>query len=288
MKNWLIIYVVLMFTYCAYAQESAEYEENTFNTTRIINGHSNETLEKGVLEFRVEHKFGDFAGPNGGVDNFFGIDNAADIRIAFEYGITDNLMVGLGRCKGYGPYRGILDGLIKYQVLRQTKDNKLPVSLSVLGSGLLTYSRASEDPTLITNYPNFAHRLAYSGQIIMARKFGKAGSLALMPTYTHRNYVRFDDQNGLFALGVGARIPITEKFAFISEYYHNFDQPDLRQDFQNSFAVAFEWLTFGHAFSIYLANAGGFGEQQFIPYTIGDWTEGQFRIGFAITRKFEF
>ena len=288
MKLSLSILTVLSFALVTSAQESRDYVDNTFNTTRIINGHSNETLEKGVLEFRVEHKFGDFAGPNGGIDNFFGIDNAADIRIAFEYGISDNLMVGLGRCKGYGPYRGILDGLIKYKVLTQTTDNKLPFSLSLLGSGLLTYSRASEDPALITHYPDFAHRLAYSGQMIMARKFGKFGSLALMPTYTHRNYVRFDDQNGLFSLGVGARIAISEKFAFISEYYHNFDQPDLRQNFQNSFAVAFEWLTFGHAFSIYVANAGGFGEQQFIPYTVGDWMEGQFRIGFAITRKFEF
>jgi len=279
--------VVTLASLSAWAQDNHARVENTFSTSRIINGHSNEILEKGTLEFRVEHKFGDFAGENGGIHNFFGIDNAADIRVAFEYGLTDRMMVGLGRSKGYNTYRGLIDGFVKGQIFRQTEDNKMPFSATVLGSGTITYARASEDPSLVTHYPEFAHRLAYAGQLIVSRKFDKWGSLALMPTYTHRNYVRFDDQNGLFSLGVGARVPFLEKFAVVTEYYYNFNQDNLRQDSKNSLAIAFEWVTFGHVFSVYMANAGGFGEQQFIPYTTGDWTKGQYRIGFAITRKFE-
>jgi hypothetical protein len=53
-----------------YSMDSAtEEESNTvediFESTRIINGHSTETLRKGVLEFRVEHRFGDIAGADG-------------------------------------------------------------------------------------------------------------------------------------------------------------------------------------------------------------------------------
>jgi hypothetical protein len=285
----ILISVIFCLTYVAFSQEEKAYEldEGTFNTTRIINGHSNETLESGVLEFRVEHKFGDFAGDNGGVFSFFGLDNAADIRIAFEYGISDRLMIGLGRSKGYGPYRGLLDGFVKYQVLRQTEDNKVPLSMSLLASSTLVYTKALSDPTLVANYPEFAHRLAYASQLIVARKFGEFGSLAIMPTYTHRNYVAFSDQNGLFSVGVGGRIGFLKKFGVVAEYYYNFNQQDLRQEFNNSLSFAFEWVTFGHVFSIYAANAGGFGEQQFIPYTTGKWLEGQYRIGFAITRKFE-
>lgn len=278
---------------CCYLMVSAQETDlatpvlQTFSTTRIINGHSNETLEKGVLEFRVEHKFGDFAGENGGVSTFFGMDNAADIRIAFEYGLSDRLMLGFGRSKGYGPYRGLLDGFAKYQILRQTEDNKMPLSLSAMASSTMVYTKAVEDPSLVANYPEFAHRLAFASQLIVTRKFGEIGSIALMPTYTHRNYVAFNDQNGLFSLGFGGRIGFMKKFGIVAEYYHNFNEKDLRQDFNNSLAVAFEWITFGHVFSIYVANAGGFGEQQFIPYTNGKWSEGQYRIGFAITRKFE-
>jgi hypothetical protein len=289
MKNTIIPFC-LFIAYAAQAQVDNEVVtiENTFNTTRIINGHSNELLEKGVLEFRVEHKFGDFAGVNGGVSTFFGLDNAADIRVAFEYGITDKLMVGLGRCKGYGPYRGLLDGFVKAQIFSQTTDNKMPLSMSALASSTMVYTKATNDPTLVASYPEFAHRLAYASQIIVARKFGEIGSIAVMPTYTHRNFVAFDDQNGLFSLGIGGRIGFLKKFGVVAEYYHNFNQSNLRQDFNNSLAFAFEWVTFGHVFSIYVANAGGFGEQQFIPYTTGKWSDGQYRIGFAITRKFEF
>ncbi len=289
MKKIAAIFSFFMF-YMSYSQLDSDnkHVESTFNTTRIINGHSNETLGKGVLEFRVEHKFGDFAGENGGSTTFFGLDNAADIRVAFEYGITDRIMVGLGRSKGFGPYRGLLDGFVKAQILTQTTDNKIPLSLSALLSSTMVYTRAVNDPTLVASYPDFSHRLAYASQLILSRKFGERGALAVMPTYTHRNYVAFNDQNGLFSLGVGGRIAFMKKFGFVAEYYHNFDQENLRQDFNNSLAFAFEWVTFGHVFSIYVANAGGFGEQQFIPYTTGKWSDGQYRIGFAITRKFEF
>jgi hypothetical protein len=53
-----------------------------------------ETLKKGTLEFRIEHKFGDAAGDLGGINTLYGLDNATDIRFAFEYGLTNNLMIG--------------------------------------------------------------------------------------------------------------------------------------------------------------------------------------------------
>ena len=49
--------------------------KETFQSTRIINGHSVENLRKGVLEFRVEHRFGDIAGDQGAVQSKIGFDN---------------------------------------------------------------------------------------------------------------------------------------------------------------------------------------------------------------------
>ena len=262
--------------------------ENTFYTSRIINGHSNEVLEKNKLEFRVEHKFGDMFGSAGGVDQFFGLDNSADIRIAFEYGITDFAMVGLGRCKGAGPYRGIIDGFVKSRIISQMDDESIPLSLTFVGSGILSYVRASTDLSSITSYPDFSHRLAYAGQFIATRNFKDKLSLAVMPTYVHRNLVLFDDQNMLFSLGGAFNYRINDKFGVLMEYYHNFDGEGLRTDYFNSLSGALEWKTFGHVFSIYLSNARGFTEQQFIPYTTSQWREGQFRLGFAIVRTFEY
>lgn len=294
MKKYLLgLFTIISVGGVALAQDdstnvSSKKVKETFYSTRIINGHSTETLEKNELEFRVEHKFGDMFGTNGGVHQFFGLDNSADIRIAFEYGITDYLMVGLGRNKGSGPYRGLVDGFVKGRILSQTEDNSMPLSLAAMGSATITYAKASDDITSTTHYPEFAHRMAYAGQLIVSRKFGNWLSLALMPTYTHRNYVAFDDQNSLFSLGGALNVKFAKKFGIVVEYYQNFNQKNLRSLYKNSLAVAFEWNTFGHVFSIYLANARGFSEQQFIPYTTGDWLKGEFRLGFAITRSFKF
>jgi hypothetical protein len=270
------------------------YIRKTYNATRIINGHSNETLEKGVLEFRIEHRFGDMAGDNGGVQNWFGFDMASDIRFAFEYGITDRLMVGLGRNKGTGmPYRSLVDSFVKYRLLRQKKTG-MPVSVTLLGVATGSYQKASADVSQVAHFPNWQHRLAYASQANIARKFGRKVSLSLMPTFVYRNYVTTDDQNALFALGGAAKFNISPRHAIIVEYYQTFAQSGKRPTdassfgpgFRNSFGIAYEWDTFGHNFTINLTNSRGFTETQFIPYTFEDWAKGQFRFGFSISRKF--
>lgn len=258
----------------------------TFHSTRIINGHSIETLEKGVLEFRIEHRFGDLAGSAGGVQNWFGFDNAADIRFAFEYGLTNDLMIGLGRSKGTGaPYSSLVDGFVKYKLLKQGR-NQMPLSMTLLATSSLTYMKASSDVTAVQHFPKFAHRFAYAYQLNLARKFNERISVGLMPTYVHRNYVAASDVNGLFSLGGALKVGITPTVAVIFEYYQNFHDDELRTSNKNSFGVAVEWVTFGHNFTINLTNSRGFGETQFIPYTFEEWSKGQFRLGFCISRKF--
>lgn len=273
-----------------------EEEENLsidiFSGTRVINGHSVETLLENELEFRIEHRFGDV---NGGFQTMFGFDNAADIRLGFEYGITDNLMMGLGRSKGTGrPYRSLIDGFVKYKALQQRK-NGMPISMAVLGATSFTYMTASDDLSQVSSFPNWQHRLAYTVQVVVAKKFGSWLGLSLSPTMVHRNYVPADDVNTLFALGTAARISLTPTMGIILEYFHAFrDQPFMlpgpnnTNTYRNSLGIAFEFVTFGHNFTINLTNSKGFGETQFIPYTYEDWALGEFRLGFTIGRKFLF
>lgn len=259
-----------------------------FNSTRIINGHSTETLGKKVMEFRVEHRFGDIAGSAGGVQQMFGFDNVADIRLALEYGITDKLMIGFGRSRGSGaPFRSLVDLFVKYRFVDQKKGGS-PFSISALGLGTFTYMKASTDSSQITFFPKFIHRLSYAGQVNISRKFHDRLSLALIPTVVHQNYVNGDNQNTLFALGGGARIGVTGTFGILLEYYHCFAKNTIRQDFTNSLSIAAEFITFGHNFTLFFSNARGLGETQFITNTTSDWLKGQFRFGFAVGRKFEY
>ena len=121
----------------------------------------------------------------------------------------------------------------------------------------------------------------------IAHHFGDRGALQLMPTLVHRNYVANNDNNELFALGVAGRIRLTDRFALVGEYFQCFNGTQFRQEgFTNSGAIALEWFTFGHNFTINITNAGGIGETQFIPYTTEQWQKGQYRLGFVVGRKF--
>lgn len=269
----------------------AQDVQETFSGTRILNGHSVETLKKKTLQFRIEHRFGDMLpgwDASELAQTWLGFDQASDIRFAFEYGISDKLMIGLGRSKGTGrPYRSLIDGFAKYRILTQNKSTKMPLSMTFVGSSTLSYMKASPDITQVQHFPKFAHRMAYSAQLNMARKFGERFSLALMPTYVHRNYVDIDDANGLFALGAAFNLKFTKEMGIIAEYYHAFHDNTIRTNNFNSLSAGFEYSSNGHIFKVVLTNSEGFNETQFIPGTYSDWLNGEFRLGFSITRNFK-
>jgi hypothetical protein len=267
---------------------SAQHSEKTFHSTRILNGHSNETLKKRNFEYRIEHRFGDFAGTNGGGQNGFGFDNASDIRFALELGLTDKLMIGLGRSKGSSnAYRNVLDGFVKYKLIEQKEDGA-PISISALGLSTYTYVKKSADKYSISYFPEANHRLAYTSQLILTRKFGKRISAALIPSYVHRNYVRSDDFNGIFAVGSALNYKMTKSLGLIVEYYHAFRNANPGNIYKDALAFGFEWATFGHNFHVTLSNSSLFNETQFITSTTEDWAKGQFRLGFSISRNFIF
>lgn len=287
----ILVYVFILHFTISFSQnlDEEEYEEpKTFLSTRIINGHSIATLPKGTYQMRIEHRFGDFSGENGGYQNMFGFDNLSDMRIALEYGINDKFMLGFGRCKGTGsPYRSLLDGFLKYKVLEQKKKS-MPISLSLISGSTFTYMERSVLESDVSYFPRTSHRMAYFAQINLAKHFGDRISFALAPTLLHRNYVAQNDQNSLFSLGAAFRLKISSQFALVTEYYHVFHNEQLRPSsfYKNSLGFALEWFTFGHNFTVNFTNSGGIGEAQFIPYTSENWLKGQFRFGFCVARKF--
>ena len=130
-RNILLLFIII-FSFPLNAQESEKVYQ-TFKDTRVINAHSTETLKAGLLDFRIAHRFGDFGGDGGGWETFFGLENATDVMIGFEYGITNYFMVGLNRAKGNGPLKQNVNGIAKIKFAEQDVDNTIPFSLAVLG-----------------------------------------------------------------------------------------------------------------------------------------------------------
>lgn len=265
----------------------------TFKSTRIINGQSNETLAKGDLDFRVAHRFGDIGGADGGSKTFFGMDNSTDIRIAFEYGITDRLTAGISRAKGSGSHSQLYEAMGKFKVLQQTMDNRMPVGVTLFGNAVVTAMKSSTDEADASYFGNFSHRMSYTGQAVITRKFGNMLSLAVLPTYIHRNRVAFMDMNDIFALGLGGRLRFSNRVALVVDYFLPFRDQAGRDYFEgrgmkfyNPLGVGVEIETGGHVFHLNFTNSTATLENQFIPETTSTWLDGQFRWGFNISRRF--
>ena len=156
--QYILLIGVLLICFKVEAQEKVH---QTFKDTRVINTHSVETLKKGILDFRVAHRFGDAAGAAGGWPNFYGLENASDILIGFEYGVTDNLMVGISRSKGSGPLRQNVNGVFKYRIMKQDIGGNNPFSATFVGTASYSTMQFSN---LIEKS---VHRLSYNLQFLV-------------------------------------------------------------------------------------------------------------------------
>lgn len=275
--------------------KAKEFTTATFKGLKIINAQTIETCKKHDLQFDIQHRFGDIATDgNINVHTFFGLDEATDIRFAFEYGITDNIQVGVGRSRGLEPYRELYDGNIKYKLLRQTTDNRMPVSVALYGVAGISGRESSVDSLSDAYFEgSFAHRMSYVTQAIIARKFSPGVSFELIPSWSHRNYVDYEDENDMFSLGIGGRVKITKRMAVVLDYFHNFSEyrsnaEDLNGNkiFHDPLSIGLEIETGGHVFQLMFTNAEGILENSFLPYTYSNWADGEFRWGFNLTRNF--
>jgi hypothetical protein len=291
-KKLFITSIITIATLSSFQAQEDEWdtgETNTdvtlFSDTRVINGHSTQTLEKNQWDLRITHRFGDIAVPSAG-RTLFGLDNSTDIRMALEYGITDDLTIGFGRSKGFAPYSQYWDGLAKYAILRQS--DKMPISLSVVTSAFATSMVASTDASSVTSFTKTAHRFSYYSQLILAKNLFNKLTLQLAPGVLYRNYVAFEDQNMNITLGGMIRYNFYKKLSFLVEYYEVFRTNKIinNVEYQNPLGIGLEIKTHAHVFQLNFMNSEGIGEGQFMPYTFGKWSEGRFRFGFTISRHF--
>lgn len=262
-----------------------------FASPRLINANTVEMVPKHVLEFKVTHNFGDIAGDNGGSKTAFGLDNATDVRIGFQYGLSDKINLILARSKG-ASLQQLYEFGIKYRLMRQTTDGKNPLSIALFANNVICAMEANPTPNQDNSFEEFSDRNSQTVQLMIGRKMGKI-SLQLNPTMVHRNYVVSGDENTLFALGGALRLPVKGRFSLLLDYFHTFRSQSSIDYYKNqgikfydAIGVGVEILTEGHVFHINFTNATEILENRFIPRTITSWSKGEFRWGFNISRDF--
>ena len=283
-------FLILFFAYIhsAYSQKDLlnmvpkdkpqkEYIKNAFKSTRVINAHSMEFLGRGVMDFRILHRFGPI---NSGSKEGYGFDQAKT-RLGLDYGLTKSLMFGIGR----STLGKELDGFIKFRpVWQSTGPGSFPLSLVIVTSMTLIPTDAPPSDTL--KYQFYTSRLAFYNGLIIGRKFSEAFSIQLTPEMVHRNLVdSINQSNNIYALGVGARIKLSKRIAFVVDYHYILYglKPGTHE---NPLAIGFDIETGGHVFQLHFSNSQGMNERAFMTETTDKWSSGAIRFGFNISRVF--
>ncbi|MDI1321110.1 MAG: DUF5777 family beta-barrel protein [Algoriphagus sp.] len=276
--------LVLFFVSTVYSNAQLERKlENTnqpvdliFHAPRHINLLTVEPLEKKTMHFAIMHTFGTL---DGGIETLYGLDNGANIQFSFEFGLGDKLSLGASRSsrdKFYNVYG-------RYHLLEQTQNGKMPISVSMAGgAGVITnpYSFLPE-----AERPEFADRLAYSAQLMLARKFSNKISLQVSPMMAYFSnplpvYLIEGTQQFYLALGFSGKIKVTERSSLTLQWI-----PNLNSDLRNNVGIGWDVEAGGHVFQMYFVTSQALNEQYLLAG--GNGVPGEeFRLGFNVNRIF--
>jgi hypothetical protein len=251
-----------------------EYVTNAFKSSRVINNHSMEFIGKGVLDFRILHRFGV---AKEGISNFFGLDQAS-MRMGFDYGLGNNLTIGIGR----STFMKELDGFLKYRFVQQSKGSKsFPFSIvAVAGITSNTVKENAGSPKI-----SFIDRTAYYYQLIIGRKFSEKFSFQISPEILHRNFAPLDEKNDVFAIAVGTRYKISKRMALVVDYSCKTSNA-ISNDIKNPLSIGIDIETGGHVFQLHFSNSLGMNERALLAETKNSWGKGEIQFGFNLSRVF--
>ena len=250
-----------------------QYATAAFKGLKVVNFESTKLVADKDFTFIVSHRFGSI---KNGIDTFFGLDEAVT-RLNFVYGISEGINIGVSRSS----FLKIFDISTKYRLLRQVK-NGFPFTIVGYNSILINTALEKDDLPLL----EFKHRLGYTVQFLISRKVNTNFSVELAPTFFHDNYVVINEQsNSQFALGLGGRYKLTNRWSFNADYGWHLNRAS-NSPFKNPLSIGFDLETGGHVFQMHFSNAQAMNTNGFLGQGTGDWSDGNIYFGFNLSRTF--
>ena len=280
-----IIVLTLIFTISfANAQEiSWKKQEDTkptvlnlFHSINAVNLPTAETLLRNELEYEISHRFNKTVDAN---KAYFGIDGPATIRMALTYAITNDLMVTFGRSN----QDDNIDFRVKYKVF-QFAHNTLPVLVALRAGGAWNtevYEEITNEERDLTNSKNFQ----YYGQAIFNTMIAKKLGIGVVPSYLYNSHIYCEEPEYSFTVGGYVQYYLSAMFSFYVET--NATVTGWRQKY-NPVAIGVEIETGGHFFKIFLGNSHIMNPSQYLAGADLYVEDGEWRLGFNITRILKF
>jgi len=286
MKNFIkLLFVFLILPFIANAQDDEKKEEKVkeklerpaYESATLIDNPTNVLFSKNALEVQMQHRFGEINGNKNDLAGFYG---AANIRIALSYAIHERLTVGFGTTKD----SWLQDYNWKLSLLRQTRSNSMPISVSYYGNMTVNARKSKESKS--GGFYHIQDRYSFFNQLIIAKRLSANVSLQIAPSVSHFNLVDKTMKNDMVAISFGGRIKFSSQSAIIFDYSQPLTQFDSKP--KPGLSIGTEFSTSAHAFQIFLTNYKGIVPQQNYMMNENDFFNGDFMIGFNITRVYNF
>ncbi len=249
-----------------------EYELATFKGTHLAIGQSIENRRKGTLQFMNMNRFWNL--PDNTNSQSF-IADRWNARLGLEYSITDRFTVG----GGWNSFEKISDSYLKYNLIRQIKHSKKSLSVTLFQHASYIQKNSSLNST--GNLDDVNTRLAYTSQILIARKFTPEISIQVTPTFVRKVTPSSINPNNIFALGFGGRYRIKPHVSIVSEYYYVANPLESVETF-GAFALGVNWDVRFLLLQFQMTNAVSMVEDRFITQTRRNFNsnDGNFFFGF--------
>lgn len=247
---------------------------STFGSSLIIDNQTVMVPQKGTFLFNIQHRFGVISSE---FDELFGLYAPSNIRLGLSYSPLDYLHIGAGLTKSYS----MVDFNLKVALLKQTESGNMPVSVSYYGNiGI----ESGNTPTYEFNSTD---RFSYFHQLIIARQFTRHFSVQLSPSVSHFNMIEEVMDNDHYAVSLYGRMKVSSTTSVIA----GVDQPITGHQIGNphpNLGLGIEFTTSSHAFQIFFANYFDIIQQRNNVFNGNDYRDGDFLVGFNITRLWNF
>ena len=245
-----------------------------FLSTSLVSAQTVSIVPKGEIQSAISHSFGHI---RSGWGDLFGLDNNASVHLGLDFGIAENLSLGIGRTS----VDDVFDVRLKWIPFRQNSSNSRPLSVGLyLNTALETLEERRFDYS-------FTERLSYHSSILVARQFGSKITLQISPSVTHFNTLiaqnKIPLQHTIFSALFLGRLKLNERNSL------SFETVPILSDSEaiHHWAFSYEIETGGHVFQLFLQSGYLFTEQYIIRQTVDSFWNGDIRLGFAIHRVFQ-
>ena len=258
--------------------------KNTFEDMILIDNQTAMLPNKKRLGFILQHRFSPV---KNGYKDFYGLFTGANMSFRFYYSPIKDLDLGIALNKENKQW----EGNAKYALMKQSRKGGWPVSVSVYGNFAVD-SRPKKD-----NFVADVDRISYFSQLMAARKVTEKLSVQASFCLSYFNNVEgyFNADGGIspktknehYAIGFLGRYKISEVVGIIADY----DQPLTQHPLNNphpNLSLGFEFGTKGHSFQLFGTNYGSTLPQTNNVYNQNDFTNGEWLVGFNLTRRWHY